>query len=102
QDDPRMRRWSEFVERMEERAIGRDTSPAAAIAAFERHNAAVKAIVPSERLLVFEVREGWDPLCAFLQRPVPPVPFPPLNAREMLAQAPQTLARRSRRLEDPA
>ena len=91
-----MRRWGEFVEKMEELAIGRETGHAAAIAAFERHNAEVKAFVPRERLLVFEVREGWDPLCAFLQRPAPSVPFPRLNERELLTQAPEALARRSK------
>jgi hypothetical protein len=38
--------------------------------------------VPPERLLEFDVRQGWQPLCAFLDRPVPPnVPFPRLNDR---------------------
>ena len=65
QSDPRMRLWGEFVEKMEERWLGSDTGHAAVIAAFERLNAEVKAVVPRERLLVFDVREGWDPLCAF-------------------------------------
>ncbi|GAB3132456.1 sulfotransferase family protein [Microbispora hainanensis] len=51
-----------------------------AVAAYHRHVAAVLAAVPAERLLVFDVREGWGPLCAFLGVAAPPgVPFPHLN-----------------------
>ncbi len=55
-----------------------------AIAVFERRNEAVRRRVPPERLLVFDVREGWAPLCDFLGVDVPDGPFPRLNeAREM-------------------
>ena len=50
-----------------------------AIEVFERHNEEVKRRVPPERLLVYEVREGWGPLCAFLDVPEPEQPFPRLN-----------------------
>ncbi len=46
---------------------------------FQNHIQEVKAIVPSEKLLVFEVSQGWEPLCAFLELPVPDGPFPHLN-----------------------
>ncbi|MEL6239315.1 MAG: sulfotransferase family protein [Pseudomonadota bacterium] len=46
---------------------------------FEEHNAAVKAELPSERLLVYEVKQGWEPLCTFLGKPVPAQPFPHEN-----------------------
>jgi Sulfotransferase domain len=36
----------------------------------------VKSHVPADRLLVWDVREGWEPLCKFLQVPVPNKPFP--------------------------
>ena len=39
----------------------------------------VKKSVPPERLLVFSVKEGWEPLCAFLGLPVPGTPFPNVN-----------------------
>jgi hypothetical protein len=52
------------------------------IAAFERHNAAVRAGVPAERLLVFDAKQGWRPLCAFLDVPVPDAPFPAVNTTE--------------------
>ena len=54
---------------------------AAAIAAFERHNRHVQQRVPPHRLLVCEVREGWEPLCHFLGVAVPAIPFPHLNDR---------------------
>jgi hypothetical protein len=53
-----------------------------AIAAFERHNREVQERVPEERLLVMDVREGWAPLCRFLEVPVPDGPFPRLNDRQ--------------------
>ncbi|GAA1576148.1 sulfotransferase family protein [Actinomadura kijaniata] len=49
------------------------------VAAFERHTREVVAAIPPERLLVFEVRQGWEPLCAFLGVPVPDEPFPRVN-----------------------
>lgn len=46
---------------------------------YRQHNTYVKATCPKEQLLVFNVRQGWGPLCKFLERPVPDVPFPFLN-----------------------
>lgn len=53
-----------------------------AISVYEAHNTEVKAAVPAERLLVFDVREGWAPLCSFLDLPVPEEPFPHTNSAE--------------------
>jgi hypothetical protein len=47
---------------------------------FRRHNAAVKAAIPPERLLVYQVGEGWDRLCAFLGVAVPDGPYPSENS----------------------
>ncbi|WP_293457469.1 sulfotransferase family protein [Phenylobacterium sp.] len=49
---------------------------------FRRHTEAVVAAVPKDRLLVFDVKEGWAPLCAFLGVPVPDTPFPRENSTE--------------------
>ena len=49
--------------------------------AFNAHNDAVKAAIPADRLLVYQVKEGWAPLCAFLGAPVPADPFPRTNDR---------------------
>ena len=50
-------------------------------AAFNAHNAAVKAAIPAKQLLVYEVKQGWEPLCAFLGKPVPTDAFPQTNGR---------------------
>ncbi len=50
-----------------------------AIGVFERHNAEVERKVPSEKLLVYEVKDGWKPLCEFLGVEEPDEPFPRLN-----------------------
>jgi hypothetical protein len=40
----------------------------------------VKTHVPADRLLVFQVHDGWGPLCKFLEREAPAgIPFPHLN-----------------------
>jgi Sulfotransferase domain len=48
---------------------------------FNEHTARVISTVPAERLLVYDVREGWAPLCQFLNVPVPSTPFPNINDR---------------------
>ena len=60
---------------------GRIDDRAHAVKVFERHIADVKATIPADRLLVFDVREGWAPLCEFLGTPVPDEPFPQINER---------------------
>ena len=52
------------------------------MSAFVAHSEAVKAVVPAAKLLEFDVREGWEPLCRFLELPVPDEPFPHTNSRE--------------------
>jgi len=49
------------------------------IEVFNRHNQAVRDAIDPARLLEFDVREGWGPLCRFLDVPVPDEPFPRLN-----------------------
>ncbi len=58
---------------------GRFEDRAYAMQVFERHNERVKREVPAEKLLVYEVREGWGPLCEFLGVETPDEPFPHLN-----------------------
>ena len=47
---------------------------------YEDWVASVKAKCPPDRLLVFDVRDGWAPLCNFLGTPMPDIPFPNSNA----------------------
>lgn len=56
--------------------------PEAAKAAFRDHIARVKAGVPQERLLIWQVSDGWEPICKALGLPVPEEPFPHTNTRE--------------------
>jgi hypothetical protein len=51
------------------------------LAAFRRRTEEVREALPAERLLVFDVAEGWQPLCAFLEVAVPDEPFPHHNLR---------------------
>lgn len=54
-----------------------------ALRVFAGHNREVRESVPVDRLLVFDVRQGWEPLCAFLGVPVPEgEPFPHVNDAE--------------------
>lgn len=50
-----------------------------AIRVFTDHNEDVMRKVPSDRLLVYEITQGWEPLCDFLDVPVPDTPLPHLN-----------------------
>ncbi|RAL12371.1 sulfotransferase family protein [Aspergillus homomorphus CBS 101889] len=50
--------------------------------AYRDHYARVNELVPKGRLLFFDVRDGWEPLCRFLKRPVPPIDFPTGNVVE--------------------
>lgn len=59
------------------------------LAVHHAHVAAVKAAVAPGRLLVFDVKQGWDPLCQFLGVPAPEAPFPRTNTtEEFLARVP--------------
>jgi hypothetical protein len=79
---PRMR----VLRRMLDRLIwdgmfhGRFEDRPYAISVFNRHNEEVRRVVPSDRLLVYDIKDGWQPLCLFLGVPVPDgKPFPHLN-----------------------
>jgi hypothetical protein len=66
-----------------------------------QHNKTVQESIAADRLLVFDVKDGWESLCAFLDVPVPEdEPFPRVNdtasfqteeRRERRAQAIRTL-----------
>ncbi len=68
-----------FGERVRDRAFMTDW--------FERRNQEVIDALPPDRLLVFSPQQGWDPLCEFLDVPVPDEPFPRVNSRDELQQA---------------
>lgn len=53
-----------------------------AIAVYERHNAEVRRTIAPARLLIYDVAEGWKPLCRLLDVPIPRDPFPHANTTE--------------------
>ncbi|KAE8153680.1 P-loop containing nucleoside triphosphate hydrolase protein [Aspergillus avenaceus] len=46
---------------------------------YEQHNATIRGMVPADRLLEWTVEDGWEPLCRFLEKEVPPDEFPSGN-----------------------
>ena len=70
-----------FVQRIghEQFFGGKTSDPEHCKAVFHAWNEAVKKSLPPEKLLVFEVKDGWEPLCKFLGVAVPDKPFPHSN-----------------------
>jgi hypothetical protein len=81
--DATMQAWGRMVHKLilEQTFGGRLADREEAIAVYERHHEAVRRTVPQERLLVYEVAQGWEPLCRFLGLPVPEEPFPQVNTK---------------------
>jgi len=84
--DPRWARYVQFVDRMFWTGAGTfaagHAQPSQLIEGMERHHAAVRRDVPAERLLEWDVNEGWEPLCRFLGVDVPDEPLPHANDRQ--------------------
>lgn len=64
-----------------------------AIAHYHQHIDEIKATVPTDRLLVFSVDQGWHPLCEFLGVPVPATEFPNINNRNAIKARLKTMTR---------
>ncbi len=65
---------------------GRFSDRSYAIDVYQRHIESVVQSVDANRLLVFEVSQGWAPLCEFLGRPVPDEPFPRMNSTKQFKE----------------
>jgi len=77
---PRGRKMKKMLNAIWENSMqGRFHDRAFAEKTFEEYNERVKREVPAEKLLVFDVKEGWGPLCKFLGVEVPNKPFPHVN-----------------------
>jgi hypothetical protein len=78
-------KWRDYIELMTEMwhrsgLLHDETTTAGSMAAaMDSYHDDVKRTVPPERLLVWSVSEGWEPLCEFLDKPVPEMLFPHLN-----------------------
>jgi hypothetical protein len=88
--DPKWNGYIEMMAEMWQRSglidSGADTTPESMKAAMERFNEEVQATVPADRLLVWSVGDGWEPLCQFLELPVPDTPFPHLNDSKVFVE----------------
>jgi Sulfotransferase domain len=85
--DPNYGAWIDLLTEMnfgEERGVWAGTNGEAGpmAEAMERWNREVQETVPADRLLVWNPKEGWDPLCEFLELPVPEQPLPNVNDTE--------------------
>ena len=79
EDDPWM---TAFVHALGEKFSNRFEDKDAMIAAYERHNAAVRAQAPADQLLEWTPADGWEPICERLGLPVPAEPFPVTNTTD--------------------
>jgi hypothetical protein len=89
--EPEHEEWQRMVHELLKREIGPDWDNGERARAFyERHNAEVRRDAPADRVLDWQARDGWEPLCEALGLPVPDEPFPRVNTREeWLARAEQ-------------
>ena len=51
---------------------------------YREHYELVRKVTPKDRLLEFKLQDGWKPLCEFLHKPIPDVPFPHVNDTQTL------------------
>lgn len=65
---------------------GVETTDEWMIEAFKRHDEEVRATVPADRLLVWSPKDGWEPLCAHLEVPVPEFPLPHVNDTQVFGE----------------
>ena len=52
-----------------------------AIRRFHQHIEEVKKVIPKQQLLIFEAKDGWNPLCKFLGKEIPSEPYPNSNKK---------------------
>ena len=80
EEDKKLHRLMVYKIIAEETFKGNSADKDFAIRVFQQRTADVKNYVRPDRLLVYDVREGWAPLCLFLGVPEPEVPFPKTNS----------------------
>jgi hypothetical protein len=73
------------------------------ISVYQAHNARVREVIPAQRLLVYEVSQGWGPLCEFLGVAVPEGPMPKVNStEEFQGRLAHQIAERAQPTAEPA
>jgi hypothetical protein len=79
---PHLRPMRDLNEAMFERFTPQWRDRDAAMTAYDAHNAAVRAEVPSDRLIDWQPQDGWEPICSALRIPVPSIAFPHANTSD--------------------
>ncbi|TLS21486.1 uncharacterized protein PpBr36_10184, partial [Pyricularia pennisetigena] len=74
------------------------TNPLPCVELLHNWNARVKATVPQDKLLVMDLKQGWEPLCGFLDLPVPDEPLPRANDAAAAGAAYQEISDRVREI----
>lgn len=64
------------------------------ISVFEKNTADVQAAFGGDRLLTHHIGDGWEPLCRFLEVPIPQAPYPRSNAAEDFHESVARLSQR--------
>jgi hypothetical protein len=79
--DPKYAFYIKMMRSMWQRAslADKDSTLESMATAMEAYNQEVIASVPEERLLVWQIGDGWEPICEFMDLPVPSEPFPHIN-----------------------
>lgn len=90
-DDPRLQKVMKVMQFAKEIIIGdhfqnRFEDKEFMKEVFDKHHEEVKAFVPADKLLVYNVSEGWEPLCQFLGKPKPDTALPHTNKKEDFAE----------------
>jgi hypothetical protein len=84
--------WATYIEMMKEMwrrtnlLDGEATTLEFMATAMARFNDEVRSTVPAERLLEWAPKDGWDPLCEFLELPVPDLPVPHINDTDQFVE----------------
>lgn len=79
--------WVAMASGLMARVFGADwDDPDSAMATYDRYNATVRETAPADRLLEWNAKQGWEPLCERLGLPAPSEPFPRTNTSEEWAQ----------------
>jgi hypothetical protein len=90
---PQYRRFADLIDLLIWDGLfsGRFAEQEHAIQVYNQHIEKVKQNIPAEKLLIFSVKEGWQPLADFLGFPIPEgVPFPYVNDHETVRRQMQT------------
>ena len=78
---PSLKKTTHFFDTLHQAIYGSANPEATALyrVKYRQHNERVQSVIPAEKLLVFNVKQGWKPLCEFLGCDVPSTPLPRVN-----------------------